>query len=114
LAKVFLTFFQLPIRHENGLELLFDFKQTSATHIIDHIHEWHRRRSLCKEETTKEQCLDWFLKSLISVLSKYVASTFPQTEEGAISKDQEYDLIYAHSGYLYIIIPDASRPVPFG
>jgi hypothetical protein len=42
LAKAFLTFFQLPIRHDNGLELLSNFKQSSATHIADHIHEWRR------------------------------------------------------------------------
>jgi hypothetical protein len=42
LAKAFLTFFQLPICHENGLELLSNFKQTLATHITDHIHEWRR------------------------------------------------------------------------
>jgi hypothetical protein len=42
LAKAFLTFFQLPIHHDNGLELLSNFKQTSATHITYHIHEWHR------------------------------------------------------------------------
>jgi hypothetical protein len=46
LTKAFFTFFQLPIRHDNGLELLYDFKQTSTTHIADHIHEWHRRHSL--------------------------------------------------------------------
>jgi hypothetical protein len=57
-------------------------------HIANHIHEWRRRCSLCKEETTKEQCLDWFLKSLVSILSKDVASTFPQSEEEAISKAQ--------------------------
>jgi hypothetical protein len=62
LAKEFLTFFQLPIRHDNGLELLSNFKKISATHIADHIHEWHQRRSLCKEKTTKQQCLDWFLR----------------------------------------------------
>ena len=86
LAKAFLTFFQLPIRHDNGLELLSNFKQTSATHIIDHIHEWSRRRSLCKAETTKQKCLDWFLRSLVSLLGKDVASTFPQSEEETISK----------------------------
>jgi hypothetical protein len=58
LAKAFLTFFQLPIRHDNDLELLSNFKQILATHIADHIDEWHRRRSLCKAETTKQQCLD--------------------------------------------------------
>jgi hypothetical protein len=89
LAKEFLTFFQLPIRHDNGLELLSNFKQTLATHITDHIHEWRRQRSLCKEETTKQECLDWLLRSLASLLSKDVASTFPQSEEEAISKAQQ-------------------------
>jgi hypothetical protein len=83
-------------------------------HIFNHIHEWHQRRSLCKEETTKEKCLNWFLKSLVSILAKDVASTFPQSEEEAISKDQNFDLIYAQFGYLYIILPDAPRPIPFG
>jgi hypothetical protein len=114
LAKSFLTFFQLPIRHENGLELLSNFKQTSATHITDHIHEWCRRRSLCKAKTTKQQCLDWFLKSLVSLLGKDVASTFPQSEEEAISKAQQYDLIYSQSGYLYTVLPDLPKPMPFG
>jgi hypothetical protein len=39
-AKSFLTFFKLPIHHDNGLEILSNFKQTSTTHIADHIHEW--------------------------------------------------------------------------
>jgi hypothetical protein len=114
LAKAFLTFFQLPICHDNGLELLSNFKQTSATHIADHIHEWRRRRSLCKAETTKQQCLDWFLRSLVSLLGKDVASTFPQSEEEAISKAQQYDLIYSQSGYLYTVLPDLPKPMPFG
>jgi hypothetical protein len=42
LAKSFFTLFQLPICHDNGLELLSEFKQTSATHIADHIHQWCR------------------------------------------------------------------------
>jgi hypothetical protein len=114
LAKAFLTFFQLPIHHDNGLELLSEFKQTSATHIADHIHEWCRRRSLCKAEATKQQCLNWFLKSLVSLLAKDVAATFPQSEEEAISKAQQFELIYSQSGYLYTVLPDAPRPMPFG
>jgi hypothetical protein len=105
LAKKHLTLFQLPVRRDNGLELLSEFRQTSATHIADHIHEWFWRRSLCKVETTKEQCLDWFLKSLIPLLAKYVTSTFPQIEEATINKAQQYDLIYAQSGYLYTVYP---------
>jgi hypothetical protein len=114
LAKAFLTFFQLPIHHENGLELLSNFKQTSATHIADHIHEWHRRHSLCKAETTKQQCLAWFLRSLVSLLSKDVASTFPQSEEESINKAQQYNLIYSQSGYLYIVLFDLPKPMLFG
>jgi hypothetical protein len=86
LSKEFLTLFQLPIRHENGLELLSKFKQTSAIHIADHIQEWRWLHSLCKAEATPQQCLNWFLKSLVSLLAKDVAATFPQSEEEAISK----------------------------
>jgi hypothetical protein len=114
LAKAFLSFFQLPVSHDIGLELLSKFKKNTAIHISDHIHEWRRRHSLCKEETTKEQHLDWFLKSLVSVIAKDVASTFPQSEEEAISKAQQFDLIYAQTGYLYTVSPDAPRPKPFG
>jgi hypothetical protein len=53
LAKTFLNFFKLRSHRDNGLELLSDFKQTSTTDIDDHIHQWRRRRSLCKDETTK-------------------------------------------------------------
>jgi hypothetical protein len=113
LAKAFFAFFQLPVRHDTCLELLSECKQTSATHITDHIYEWRRRRSLCKAETTTEQRLIWFLKSLVSILAKDVASTFPRIKEEAINKAQQYDLIYAQSSYLYTVIPNASRPVPF-
>jgi hypothetical protein len=80
LAKAFFSFFQLPVRQDTGLELPLEFKQTTAIHKSNHIHEWHQRRSLCKAETTKEQRLDWFLKSLVSVIANDVASTFAQTE----------------------------------
>jgi hypothetical protein len=114
LAKAFLSFFQLPVHHEIGLELISEFKQTTAIHIVDHIHEWRQRHSLCKEKTTKEKRLDWFLKSLVPVISKDVASTFTQSKEKDIIKAQQFDLIYAQSGYLYTIFPDAPRPLPFG
>jgi hypothetical protein len=114
LAKALLLFFQLPVHHDTVLELLSKFKQTTAIHRSDHIHEWHRCCSLCKEETTKEQHLDWFLKSLVFVVSKEVASTFPQSEEEAINNAKQFNLIYAHSGYLYIVFPDASKIIPFG
>ena len=43
LAMAFLTHFQLPIRCETGIHLLTSLKQTTATHISDHIHEWRWR-----------------------------------------------------------------------
>jgi hypothetical protein len=69
---------------------------------------------LFKEKTTKEQCFDWFLKSLIPVIFNGVESTFPQSKEESISKAQQFYLIYPQSGYLNKIFPDAARPLPFG
>ena len=43
-----LTHYQLPIRYETGTDILSSFKQSSATHISNHIHEWRRRRCLIK------------------------------------------------------------------
>ena len=48
LAMAFLTHFQLPIRCETRMDLLTSLRQNTATHISDHIHEWHRRRRLVK------------------------------------------------------------------
>jgi hypothetical protein len=114
LAKAFLSFFQLPIRRDTGLEILSKFKKTIVIHVVDHIHEWRRRRSLCKAETTKEQRLNWFLKSLVIFIVKDVAYTFPRSKEESIIKEQQFDLIYAQSGYLYKVFLDAPRPIPFG
>jgi len=61
LAKYYLTYFQLPIRHDLGMEILLNFRQNTSTHIADHIHEWHRRRNLCKIDISLEFLLDWFL-----------------------------------------------------
>jgi len=114
LANTFLSFFQLPVHHDTRLELLYEFKQRIFIHIADHIHEWRLRRSLCKAETTKEQCLELFLKSLVSIIAKDIASPFPHLKHESINKAQQFDLIYAQSGYLYTVLPDAPRPIPFG
>jgi hypothetical protein len=114
LAKAFLCFFQLPFRHDTGLEILSELKKATVVHIVDHNNEWYQKHSLCKAETTKEQNLDWFFKSLIFVISKDVASTFPQSEEDAINQAQQFDLKYAQLGYLYIVFHDAPKPIPFG
>jgi len=58
LVKSFLYFLQLPVHHETGLEILFEFKQIKTIHIVDHIHEWRRRRRIHKVDTTPQQRLD--------------------------------------------------------
>lgn len=59
-----------------------------ATHIMDHIHEWHRIRSLCKADINNRFLMDWFLKSLLPPIAKDVAMTMPRTKEEAIQKAQ--------------------------
>lgn len=50
--------------------------------------------------------MGWFLKSLLPPIAKGMAMAIPKTKEEAIQKVQEYDLIYAHLGYLYTILPN--------
>jgi hypothetical protein len=73
LAMVFLNHFQLPMRYDVGMELLANFEKTKADHISDHIREWRRQKSLIKVPVPPEFLLEWFLKSLVTQLSKYVA-----------------------------------------
>lgn len=89
------------------MEILLTFRHNTATHIDDHIHEWHRRCNLCKIEISPPFLSDWFLKSLLPPIAKDVASTSPANEAEAIQKAQHFDLIYSQSGYLYTILPDA-------
>jgi hypothetical protein len=53
--------------------------------------------------------LEWFLKYLQPYISKDVSTSGVTSEEEAIFKSQQLDLIYAQSGMLYEIIPDAPR-----
>jgi hypothetical protein len=42
LAMDFLNHFQLPIQYETNTELLNSLRQSTSTHISDHIHEWRQ------------------------------------------------------------------------
>ena len=55
-----------------------------------------------------EFLLEWFLKSLLPYIAKDVSTYGVQNEEQAIFRAQELDLIYAQSGLLYEIIPNAN------
>ena len=95
LAFMFLQYFQLPVRYDEGVETLLSCHQNTATHITDHIHEWWRHCSLSKIQLDDRIFLDWFLKTLLPPIAKDVASECPQSEEEAILKAQQFDLIYA-------------------
>jgi hypothetical protein len=77
LEKSLLSFLQLPMRHDTCLDILSKFQETLTIHIAYHIHEWRRRRSICKVDTTRQKQLDWFLKSLVPLLAKYCHHYFP-------------------------------------
>ena len=88
LTTTFLTYFQLSIHHDSGMELLTHFRQTPTVHISDHLHEWWQRRSLCKAKLDDRVLLYLFLKTLTTDISKDVAQQRPISEEDAIRKAQ--------------------------
>jgi hypothetical protein len=109
MVLVFLNHFQLPARYDVGLEILSNFWQDKATHVSDHIQEWRRWKRLIKAYIPPEFLLEWFLKSLLSYISKDVSTSGVTFEEEVIFKAQLLDLIYAQSDMLYEIIPDTLR-----
>ena len=105
----FLNHFQLLVRYDVGTEILSTFWQDKATHILDHIQEWRRRKRLIKAFIPPEFLLEWFLKSLLPYIVKDVSTSKVQNKEQAIFRAQELDLIHAQSGIFYEIIPNALR-----
>jgi hypothetical protein len=99
------------VRYDVGTELLSNFEQTTTDHISDHIREWRHRKSLIKVPVPPAFLLEWFLKSLVSQLSKDVATSGVFSEEDAIMRAQQFELIYSQSGLLYNILPDAPRSI---
>jgi hypothetical protein len=106
---VFLNHFQLSVRYDADIELLLALRRDKATNISDHIQKWHKRKRLIKAYIPPEFLLEWFLKSLLPYISKDVSTSEVTSEEEAIFKAHQLDLIYAQSGMLYEILPDAPR-----
>jgi hypothetical protein len=90
LAMAFLNHFQLPVRHNVGTKLLANFEQTIVDHISDHIQEWRCQKSLIKVPVPPSFLLEWFLKSLVSQLSKDVATSEVFFEEDTIMRAQQF------------------------
>ena len=106
---MFLNHFQLLVWYDVDTDLLSTFRKYKATHILDHIQEWRRRKRLIKAIIPPEFLLEWFLKYLLPYISKDASTSGVTTKEGAILRTQQMDLIYAHYGILYEIIPEAPR-----
>jgi hypothetical protein len=104
---VFLNHFQLPIRYDVGLEFFSTVCQDTTTHILDHIQEWRRWKRVIKTPIPPAFILEWFLKSFHAPILKDVATSWVTIEEEAIFRAQQLDLIYAQSGMLYHLLPDA-------
>ena len=107
---VFLTHYQLPIRYETGTKILSSFKQTKATHISDHIHEWRWRRRLIKLKLPDQLLAEWFTKSFMNEIGKDIAMGGVVIEEQAIIRAQYLHLVYSQTGTLYTLLPDLPRP----
>jgi hypothetical protein len=106
----FLTHYQLLIHYEMGTKILSSFKQTKATHISDHIHEWRRRRRLIKIELPDQLVAEWFTKSFMNDIAHDISMGGFVIEEQAISRAQYLDLVYSQMGTLYDLLPDALHP----
>jgi hypothetical protein len=110
LAMDFLTHYQLSICYDTGTEILTSFKQSTSTHISDHIHEWRRRRRLIKLELPDQLLAEWFTKSFVNKISKDIAMGGVVMEEQAISRAQYLDLVYSQMGTLYDLLPNLPHP----
>jgi hypothetical protein len=95
LVLAFHNQFQLPIHYDVGLKLLSTLHQGIATHILDHIQEWHRRKWLIKTPMPPTFLLEWFLKYFHAPVSKDVSTSGVFSEEEVIFRAQQLDLIYA-------------------
>jgi hypothetical protein len=95
LVMAFLNHFQLPVRYDAGTELFTNFEQTIVDHISYHIREWRRQKSLIKVPIPPAFLLEWFLNSLVPLLSKDVAMSGVFSEEDAIMRAQQFELIYS-------------------
>jgi hypothetical protein len=95
MVLVFLNHFQFLVCYDVGIELLSTLHQDTTTHISDHIQEWRRQKRLINTSIPLTFLLEWLLKSLQPPISKDVSTSGVTTEEEAIFKAQQLDLIYA-------------------
>jgi hypothetical protein len=66
---------------------------------------------MIKAQVPPSFLLEWFLKSLVPFLSKDVATSGVFSEEEAIMRVQQLEMIYSQSSLLYDIFPYAPRSI---
>jgi hypothetical protein len=72
LAMAFMTHFQFPIHYETSIDILNSLRQSSSTHISNHIHEWKRRIWLIKDPIPNQLLVIWFTKSLLPPIEENI------------------------------------------
>jgi hypothetical protein len=110
LAMSFLTHYQFPILYEKGTDILSSFKESLATHIFYHIHEWRRRRCLIKLNLPDHLLAEWFTQSFVNEISHDISMGGVVTEEQVITHAQYLDLFYSQTSTLYDLLLDAPLP----
>jgi hypothetical protein len=83
---VFLNHFQLLVHYNATIKLLLTLHQDKATHILDHIQEWRRRKRLTKSYIPLEFLLECFIKYLLPHILKDVPTFGVTSKEEAIFK----------------------------
>jgi hypothetical protein len=76
------------VRYNADIELLENFEQKKVDHISDHIWEWWCRKSFIKVQVPPDFLLEWFMKSLLSHLSKDIATSRVLSEREVIMREQ--------------------------
>lgn len=104
-----LNHFQLSVRYDVGTEILTSLQQDKETHISERIQEWCRRKRLIKADIPNEFLLEWFLKYLKLEISKDLSLFGVFTEEHAIFRAQQLEIIYSQSGVMYKIFLESPR-----
>jgi hypothetical protein len=106
---VFLNHFQLPVTYDDDTKFKINLEKTKAIHISYHIRKWSHHKSLIKVKVPPAFFLEWFLKSLVPCVCKYIATFRVFYEEEDIMRDQQLELIYSQLGMLYDILHEAPR-----
>ena len=92
---VFLTHFQLPIHNETKTKFLTSLRQSTSTHIYDHIHEFPRQQRLIKTNIPYQLLVDWLTKSIFPPISRDVYMGGVIIEEHVINHGEYLEFAYS-------------------